>query len=315
MQIGFMEYKSIYEKSNEKLKEIGVLTFYDGTDLNLFLNDLDVLFVKLGFDINKEFIKMCPRLKWICTPTTGHTHLDEYELKKNKIQIISLKNEKVFLQNIRATPEHTFGLIISLLRNYNSVFNINKKKDWDRDQYCGYELNNSNVAIIGMGRVGLSVAKYCEAFGAKIGWYDDKKIRPKKNWVKYDNIHDLLKWGKIIILCANHEKKIGEIIGKFEINLMKKKFFINTARGELVNENDLINAIEKDSFLGVALDVICKKKKKNKLEIFLKLKKSKNLILTPHIGGMTYESRKKTDIFIVDKFIKNITKANNNFIR
>ena len=91
---------------------------------------------------------------------------------------------------------------------------------------------------------------------------------------------------------------------------MSKKYFINTARGELIDEIELIEYIKKNQFLGVALDVIFDETNKRNLKNFLKIDKNINFILTPHIGGLTKESRQKTDLFIIEKFLKNCKEMN-----
>ena len=88
---------------------------------------------------------------------------------------------------------------------------------------------------------------------------------------------------------------------------MSKKYFINTARGELIDEIELIEYIKKINF-GVALDVIFDETNKRNLKNFLKIDKNINFILTPHIGGLTKESRQKTDLFIIEKFLKTVKK-------
>ena len=89
---------------------------------------------------------------------------------------------------------------------------------------------------------------------------------------------------------------------------MKNKFFINTARGELINEQYLITKIEEDHFKGVALDVISNETTENRLSEMITLAENRNFIITPHIGGATYDSINSTEIFIVEKLIKYLTK-------
>lgn len=117
MQIGILEPSDFSSIAIEKLDNVGQVTNFSGENLNIFLRDKDVLFIRLGYVISKDFMSMAKNLKYLCTPTTGLNHIDLQECKARDIEVISLKGEIDFLSTIRATPEHTFGLTLSLLRN------------------------------------------------------------------------------------------------------------------------------------------------------------------------------------------------------
>ena len=108
----------------------------------------------------------------------------------------------------------------------------------------------------------------------------------------------------IVILCASYSKPNYKFFNKDSIDLLKDKYFINTARGELVDEEYLIDKIKDNYLKGVALDVIHNEQlENNKLEELLELTTDRNLIITPHISGATYTSMHRTEEFIVEKFI------------
>lgn len=307
MQIGILEPKDFSIKVIEKLKTFSEVGLYNDENLEEFLLNKNILFIRLNYFIGSKFLDSCPQLKFICTPTTGLNHIDIKEVKKRNIQIISLKNEFTFLNTIRATPEHTFGLVLSLLRNYKEAFLNSKNCGWDRDLYKGNELYGKNIGIIGFGRVGSILAKYFVAFDCKIRHYDSDTSKDSNISVKMNSLFDLILSSDIVVLCASYSEEYNSFFDKSYIDLLEDKYFINTSRGELIDENYLINKISNGFFSGVALDVINNETfKNNNLEKLLKLTEKNNLIITPHIAGATYESMWKTEEFIFSKLKESI---------
>lgn len=307
IKVGICEPKDFSPKALERLNEWFQVELFAQGSLKNFIRDKDVIFVRLRYQITDSLLEDADCIKYICSPTTGLNHINV--LKKN-IKIISLKGEYDFLSSVRATPEHIFGLSIALLRNYSHAFLNEKNAEWNRDLYKGFELFQAKIGIIGLGRVGKILASYYNAFGAQVGYYDPIKNSVKDLKVKrYQNMDELLEESEIIILAANYTKENEKMIGKQQLELMKGKYFINAARGELVDENALVSGIEKGFFKGVAIDVLEGEAKGNtNLAKLLKLAKMQNLVITPHIGGATYTSMMRTEEFIVDKLITTIRK-------
>jgi len=311
MQIGVLEPSDFSKNAIQELGKIGVVKMYSKDSLEEFLSEIEVLFIRLHYQIDKDFLSLAPKLKIICTPTTGLNHLDIDAIESCDINVISLKGEDGFLSTIRATPEHTLGLILSLLRNYKNAFLNQKNSKWNRDFYKGHEIYGKKVGIIGMGRVGKIVAKYLDAMDAKIFYTDIKEVDVLEYAIKVDSLVELIKQSDIIILSASYNEKYRKFIGKLEINAMQGKYFINTARGELVDESYLIHMISMNHFAGVAIDVISNEAdcKNNILSDLLNLTEQYNLLVSPHIAGATYESMWRTEEFIVNKLI-NFLKEN-----
>ena len=311
-KIGIVESSSFSKRAIDILKKIGRVYLLGKGDLESFLSDKEIIFIRLKHYIDSSFLDIAPKLKYICTPTTGLTHLDVDEIKRRNIKVISLRGEKAFLSNIRATPEHFFGLVLSLLRNYRKNFLYSKNKSWDREKYKGNEIFGNQVGIIGFGRVGKILAKYFHCFGAKVFFYDrDPEIEKKFNAIKLNSIKELISKTNIVLLCASYEKNNKHFFKKQYIDMLKNKFFINGSRGELIDEEYLIKKIKDNHCKGIALDVISNENNAtNNLNKFIELvKERRNFILTPHIGGATFESMKKTEEFIALKIVNYI----NNF--
>jgi len=300
VQIGILESTNFSEHALKKLRHAGRVELYKKQKLSSFLKDKEVLFVRLGHKINKKFLKLAPRLQWLCSPTTGLNHLDEKELKRKNIKLLSLRGEKHFLKTIHATPEHTLGLILTLLRRYPLAFSSCRSSFWDRDRFRGEELHGNRVGIIGLGRVGHRVATLCQAFGARIFWYDPAKVKHPSEWKRLPSPASVIRASKIIVLSAAHVANQKPILGKREIQCLKQRYFINTSRGELVDENSLFDAIRKNYLRGAALDVLKNENRRQTFKLWRPLLGKKNFFLTPHLGGATNESMAKTENFIVD---------------
>jgi phosphoglycerate dehydrogenase-like enzyme len=122
---------------------------------------------------------------------------------------------------------------------------------------------------------------------------------------RLNSIEELILSTNIILLCASYENE--KLFNEYYIDMLDNKFFINGARGELIDEDYLIKKIESNSLKGVALDVISDENKaSNNLQRFLELIEGRNFILTPHIAGLTTESLKKTEEFIAYNLVNTV---------
>ncbi|MDB4416140.1 hypothetical protein N9270_05385, partial [Akkermansiaceae bacterium] len=127
MQIGIIEPQDFSLSALTLLSDLGNVSMFESGTIENFLVDKEVIFVRLKYYLDIHILSSARNLKYICTPTTGLNHLDLDYLKEKNIRVISLKGEFDFLSDIRATSEHTFGLILSLLRNYKSAFSATKE--------------------------------------------------------------------------------------------------------------------------------------------------------------------------------------------
>lgn len=310
MTIGILEPINFSKSAISELKKLGEVLYLQD-NVEAFVKDIDILFVRLGYFIGRDFLSNASKLRIICSPTTGLNHIDIKETKRRNISIISLKGEFEFLNSIRATPEHTFGLVLALMRKYKNAFLDQGNKEWDRNQHFGEEVFNNKIGILGFGRIGKLLAKYFLAFDAKVYFFDiNSNVQPHFGAIKCNSVPELIAKSNVVILCASYNHNQDPIFDNEHFKLMKDKYFINTSRGELVNEEALLNYIRNNYFKGVAIDVIDSESKHNKLDKFLELTKDKNLIITSHIGGATYTSLNRTEKYIVEKLTRELKGKN-----
>ena len=304
-KIGICEPDHFSKRALDLLSTIGEVRCFEGDDLPAFICDQNALFVRLKYQIDDALLQNASRLRYICSPTTGLNHIS---CTRPNITVLSLKGEYAFLETIRATPEHIFGLTLSLLRNYAHAFLNPQNAVFNRDPYRGYEIYGSTVGIIGLGRVGRILAGYFTAFGARVRYFD---VQPKScdTAEPCDSVEQLIDASDIVILCANYTPKNADMIDKKHFERMQGKYFVNAARGELVHEADLLNFLQKDWFRGVAVDVLAHETSASGfLQNLLPLVKTRNLIVTPHIGGATFSSMQRTEEFIAAKLVAAIGK-------
>jgi D-3-phosphoglycerate dehydrogenase len=301
VRIGILEADGFSMVAQKQLAVLGEVDAFTGGDLPSFLADKDALFVRLAHRIDGQFLEIAPRIRVLCSPTTGLTHIDLDALYQRGVTLLSLKGETLFLEEIRATPEHAIGLLISLLRRYRTAFLDSENSHWDRDRCRGEELCNMPVGIIGFGRVGRHLANYLSAFGAHVGWYDPHIPDVLTDARRYHRLPELIAQNRAIVLAASYESGKPPILDVCAVAALSGKYFVNIARGELVDEEALLAAIERDELAGCAIDVIANEHLVDNRKRWIAATRANNVIVTPHIAGATFTSMRKTEEFLADK--------------
>ena len=288
--------------------EVLVENIQSREELLLKSADCEILFVRLGFAMDEEVIQNAKNLKYILTATTGLDHIDVDYFESHGGQVISLKNEVDFLGTIPSTAEHTWTLILALLRKLPFAFEDVKQGNWDRNPFKGHNLKGKKLGILGLGRVGKQVARFAEAFEMEIGFYDTASIT--SNHTKFRSAQDLFEWADIITI---HIPLTSENVGFVNQSLFqnaKPLFIINTSRGGVWNENHMAALLKEQKILGLATDVLADEFDSNisNNPLIVLAKQNYNIIITPHIAGATFESMAMTEAFITQKFLQLITK-------
>ncbi|MBO3700887.1 hypothetical protein J4E76_20645 [Fabibacter sp. E12] len=274
-----------------------------------FISNKQILFVRLKYMLNQELLSQAKRLEFICSPTTGLNHIDLPFAKQRGIEIICLKDEVKFLKDIRATSEHTLGLILSLLRNYQRAFSNHLSLE-SRDDLKGFEVYDNRIGIIGYGRIGQLLSSYLKPLGAQCYFYDVQEKEEKHGAIRLSSPEQLIDQCNVIVLCASYEVDKEILISKELIDAMEGKYFINTSRGELVEEDYLIQKIKRGHFAGIALDVIQNETNLENADKFKGIDEKQNFIYTPHIGGASFTSMERTEVFITERFLRMIQTLN-----
>lgn len=264
---------------------------------------------KIKFD--KKFLSKFKNLKILTTASTGTNHIDLDYLKKNNIKLISLRSKKKIINKISSTSELAFALMLNSLRNTNLASNSVLKKKWEYLPFIGRQMDNLTVGIIGYGRLGKIFVKLLKPFKSKILIYEKKIIRKGIKKKFQVNLNTLLKNSDIIVLHIHADDENLNFINSEKLKKMKKNVIIvNTSRGEIISENDLVNFLVKNNKAKYAADVLSDEiQNKWNSKIFHEYKKNKgNIIITPHIGGMTIDAQNLAYNAVLDTLIQSIRK-------
>lgn len=277
---------------------------YSQEELSDAIKDADFLFVSSTHKVSKESLINTDKLKMIHTQGVGFDQIDlDYAKEKG---IIVINNKAV---NAITVAELTISLMleglrkISLLHSYimNNDYNYSLQKT---NSFNNHELYGKTIGLIGLGDIGVQVAKRLKAFETNTIYYKRNRLNDdieKELNVNYMQLEELIKTSDIISLHLPLNRETKYLINKDKLKLMKKSaILINTSRGDLINQDDLIEALNNDEIEIACLDVYDKEPLPSDSPL-LKVKDDK-LILTPHIGGNTIESRKRA----LERFIKDL---------
>ncbi|MFN7924002.1 MAG: NAD(P)-dependent oxidoreductase [Bryobacteraceae bacterium] len=271
----------------------------------------DILWIRLRHYIGREIMDAAPSLRIIATPTTGLTHIDLAEAERRSIGIVSLRGQTKFLEEIRATAEHTVGLMLALMRHIPQAHAHSVAGGWNRDLFQGHELHRKTVGIVGYGRLGRIVARYLNAFDCKILASDRPDQNPSTDpWVRLVPLSELLSHSDIVSLHVNLDSGTKGLIDRSCFEQMKPgAWFINTARGELIDEAALLDSLESGRLAGAALDVLCDEHVRiAEHPLIAYAARHDNLLVTPHIGGCTGESMEKTEEFLAEQLAQLVSR-------
>ena len=242
--------------------------------------------------IDSDLIDTAKKLKVISTYSVGFDHIDTQYAKKKKIRVGY--TPEVLTD---ATADLAFSLILDILRRVSEGDRIIRNGKWRQIygayDYVGTDLQGKTLGIFGLGRIGSTLAKRAKSFDMKIIYHNRKQVSKNKEkslGVKYVTLDKLITQSDVISIHVPHTKETDRLFDMKIFKKMKKSaFLINTARGKIVNEKDLIIALNKKIIAGAALDVYESEpiSKKNPLT------KIQNVVLAPHIGSSTKETRTK----------------------
>jgi len=288
-----------------KAFDVKSIKIKDREELKLEISSVDVIFIRLGFVIDKEILDKATNLKFILTATTGLDHIDVDYFKSLGGEVISLKDEVDFLKSIPSTAEHTWALLLALLKKIPTSFDHVKNGGWNRNLFINTNLKEKKIGILGLGRVGTQVADFAKAFGMEIGFFDVKNV--ESQFLRFNSPEELFKWADIITIHIPFSVENEKFIGKELLSFVKNgTVLINTSRGGVWDENEIARLIVNGNFSGIATDVLENELNGETIELnpLVDLaRQSYNVIITPHIAGATKESMEMTEEFVAKKLI------------
>ena len=290
-----------------RLSKFDVINISNKYDLSKNIESCDVILdasMKIKFD--KDLLKKAKNIKLFVTATTGSSHINSDYLNSINVPLLTLKGEINLLNNITPASELSWLLLMMCARNaYKAVKHV-KEGFWDRNQFPGIMLNKKTIGIIGIGRLGKWVASYAKGFGLNCLGYDPYvEIMPEN--VKKSSLNNLLKNSDFISLHVNYDPNKGKLLTAEHISKMKKgAIFINTSRGELVDEGALIKSLKAGFLAGIGVDVLTGEPDIEKNKIYQLRNSDLNIVITPHIGGFSYDALNQVLEFCCNRIINNL---------
>lgn len=277
------------------------------------LPSADAVVTGLEVKFNKPMLDRAKRLKLIGSRTTQLRYLDLEECGRRGIKVVNIKADAPPLQKTPSTAEETIALILALLRRIPWAMRSLERGEWDRKKYGGHELFGKIIGLIGFGRLGRMVTNYSRAFGMKVIAYDPYVSAKEMSSCAAHKVAlpFLLKNADIVSLHAVYNDQTYGMLKEKHFRLMKPAaVFINTARGEITDENALLKALENFWIAGAAVDTLANESPDGAHLINNPLveyaKKNENLIIVPHLGGATKEAIDRTQIYISELVVKAI---------
>ncbi len=244
--------------------------------------------------IDAQVIGNAKLLRALYQPSMGYDHIDVDSLRERGINFGALSLDDGFRATLWSTAEHTLSLILALLKeSVKSINNVKLNGAWDNRAFSIRDLRKCTVGIIGYGNIGRKVAHLCQAFGARIVANDPYiEIEKFSSEVEFLSLHDLLKASDVVTLHVPLDKSTKGLLSLDQLELLSpRSIVVNASRGGIVNEDDLMFALENKLIAGAALDVLQNESPEgvSHLKIVDFAKDYDNLVITPHVGGSSVE--------------------------
>lgn len=265
-------------------------------ELMLEIESADALLVRSQTKVTAEIIEKASRLKVIARAGVGVDNIDIPAATQKGIIVVNAPDG-----NTISTAEHTFAMLISLSRNIPQAYQSILQGKWDRKKYVGTELNGKTLSIIGLGRIGSEVAKRAKAFQMNVVAYDPylTQERAEELGVKQATFEEAISIGDYITVHTPLTKSTYHLINEETFAKMKKGVrILNCARGGIVDENALYQAIQDGIVAGAALDVF-EEEPPGEHPLF----SLPQVIATPHLGASTIEAQENVAIDVAEEVL------------
>lgn len=269
------------------------------------VSDVDILWVRLRHHIDEEIFQRAPKLRALVSNTTGLTHIDLAAAHARSVRVLSLRGQTDFLRTVPATAELTLALLLALVRHVPAACAHVRAGGWNRYPFQGHDLSGKVAGIVGYGRLGARVAGYLRAMGMHV-IATTRDTDPIVDPVERLPLMDLLAAADVVTMHVDLNPQTHGMMDVPQFAAMKRgAWFINTSRGEVIDEPALLGALEGGHLGGAALDVLAHEHELGGTPrpLVQYAATHDNLLITPHIGGYTQESLARTEEFLAEELI------------
>ncbi len=277
------------------------------------ISEFDGCLASLHLRMDKDLLSRAKRLRAIATASTGTDHIDLEFVHAHGIEVLSLKNDTEFLNRITATAELAWALLLAVVRRLPGAVAAAQRGDWARDEFRGHQLSGKVLGIVGYGRLGRMVGEFGKAFRMRVLACDVRPVKPARG-VRMCSFPELLRWSDIVSVHVHLDETTHGLFGPAAFARMKPgAVLINTSRGGVVDEKALLAALKNGRLSGAGLDVIQGEWRRDldQHPLIRFARKHEQLVITPHIGGVTHESQPMAYARIVEKLAAFFRKRQN----
>ena len=296
-----------YPEVKEALEEAADVTYLAPSHDRLvaLIPKYDAYFGHIHVQVDREVIERGRKLKAIATPTTGTDHIDLDAAKERGIEVVCIKTEYDLLDTFTATAELAWGLLIACVRELPAAHGRATTGHWDRDLFTGHQLSGKTLGILGYGRLGRMVAQYGNAFRMRVIACDIRDFSAPG--VSRADFETLLRESDVISLHIHLTPETTGTIGREAFSKMKPGVvIINTSRGALVDEGAFLDALKSGKVSAAGLDMIHGEWDEHieRHPLIRYAATHRNLVITPHIGGSTYETNRDARLCTAKKLVR-----------
>jgi len=305
----------ISDKMSNKVEDVlksksidyDIKTGLEPNELKSIIDDYDGILIRSATKLTSDILENCSNLKVIGRAGVGVDNVDIEVATKNKILVMNTP-----LGNLEATAELTVGLMFSLYRHIHLANSSTHEGKWEKSKFMGTELKGKTLGIVGFGNIGQRVAEICNVIGMRILTNSNSASGDvlKSLSAKKVSTEELLSSSDVLSLHTKLNDHTSNMLNKETIATMKKSsVIINCARGGLINESDLKDALNNDVIAGAAIDVYETEPATENVMFG-----AKNLLLTPHLGASSKEAQSNVAIDVANQvadFLKENKIVNN----
>ena len=302
----FIENSNLPEIAIQELfKNFKVITYREYSQNEYLKTDVTHIYTRLSLKLDENILIKFPNLKFIGCPTTSIDHIDKKFCERKKIKLITIEKQKKLLKNITSTAELATWLIIELSRNPSKYAKSVLEGEWNRYEFTNQSLSGKTLGRIGLGRVGKQVARVFSNLGMNIIFFDSKKCILSK-YKRVLSIKQIAEQSDFITIHVNGVIENRNLINREFLKHLKQtgSYMVNTSRGLIVNEVDVVESLTKGNLIGYATDVLDGENTSDvewlsANPLWKELMRGSNIIVTPHIGGATIDSLLRVDNFVL----------------
>lgn len=295
---------------SDPISDMGIQQLVDASDVSVdkktglseeeliaIIGDYDAMLVRSQTRVTANIMKAGKKLKVVGRAGVGVDNIDLEAATQNGIIVINAPDG-----NTITTCEHTFAMMMALARHIPQAYKKTVSGTWDRKSFLGVELRNKTLGVLGMGRIGSEVAKRAKAFGMNIMGFDPfmTEERAEKLGVKLGSVDDIVRNADFITVHTPLTPETRHMIGKSQFDVMKRGMrIVNCARGGIIDEEALVQAIDEGIVEGAAFDVF-EKEPPAADHPFLG---HPSIVVTPHLGASTVEAQENVAIDVSEQVL------------